>query len=211
VVYEYKPIDNNDKKFKPAFMKAFLGAAILLTVVSVGFSQGLINFNNTSATLGRSALVTNVGTGFGLTGTNFVAQLFLAGCDCDAQSIVIENPSPFRVATTTQPGTWSGGTRTFVASINPGDTVNLVVRVWDSSLYESFGAAFAAGGVIGQSQPFSYLVPINPPTAASLIMNNFQGFIVGGLAPVICPEPSTIFLSILGFGSLLCAKRRKRK
>ncbi len=190
-------------------MKKFLLVAALSLVTTLGFSQGQINFVNTSAAFspGPARLVTTSGVpgfsdGAGLTGTNYVAQLFLAS---DFSSVLVEAPSVFRIPTTTQPGTWNGGVRNFlnVPANQPGQTLSLVVRVWDITLGSTYDAARANGSVFGQSAAFSYLIPAAGTPPAGLAMQNFQAF------TVTVPEPTTIALGILGAGSLLFLRRKK--
>jgi hypothetical protein len=191
-------------------MKKVLLIAAFSLVTTLGFSQGQINFLNTSGALGgpaRQVTTLNVPgatNGTPLTGVNYVAQLFLAS---DFSAVVSEAPAPFRVSTTSQPGTWNGGVRNFIVGqshLEVGDTVNLVVRVWDTTLFASYDLAVTGGGVVGQSAAFSYLIPPAGTPPAGLAMANFQAFTV---SPV--PEPSTIALGILGAGSLLFLRRKK--
>jgi hypothetical protein len=181
--------------------------SLILGVSAIGaYAQGNINFDNRVATLGFSALVTNVMTGAGLVGTNYVAQLYYAAdaANLSAVAAVTEATTPFRIPTTTQPGTWNGGIRTLTTA--NGQTVNLIVRVWDGALYANYAAAKAPGasGVTGQSAAFSYVIPATNTDPTQQTMVNFRGFTV---VPV--PEPSTIALGILGAGSLLFLRRKK--
>ena len=185
-------------------MKKLLLIAALSLVTTLGFAQGQINFVNTSAAFGGPArLVTFSDSGLGVTGTNYLAQLYLAS---DLTPVLIEGPSQFRIPTTTQPGTWNGGIRNFLlgrTDLEVGDTVNLVVRVWDGG---SSGALTydTATTYRGTSAVFSYTIPAVGTPPAGLAMNNFQAF---AISPV--PEPSTIALGLLGAGSLLFLRRRK--
>lgn len=184
-----------------------LGIAAVLFFMSctISFSQGQIHFSNSSAVLGRNAIVINNITGSPLVGTNYVAQLIFASDaqNLNATSALVEGVSPFRVPNTTVPGTWAGGIRNFVASVNQGDTVNLMVRVWDNN-FGSYADSIVMGRG-GYSAAFSYIVPTNPPSGSSLVMNNFQGFGVN------LPEPSTITLGFLGLVALGIMKLRRLK
>lgn len=189
--------------------KSLLTIVLGLGIAANAFSQGQINFNNTTATLGRSAPVTFLDVpgradGSGVIGQNYVAQLFYASSDplsLGTTAAVSEAPALFRIETTANPGTWAGGARTLSQA---SGVVNLVVRCWDISAYPSYAAAYAAGGVVGQSASFSYDIPTGNPAPSQLVMNNFQGF---SISPI--PEPSTIALGVLGAGSLLFLRRKK--
>jgi hypothetical protein len=183
-------------------MKKLLLIAAFSLVTTLGFSQGQINFVNTSAALGGPArLVTFSDTGVGVTGTNYLAQLYLAS---DLSAVLVEGPSPFRISTTTQPGTWNGTIRNFISLYQPGQTLNLVVRVWDGGVGGLTTYANQTTGYQGTSAVFSYTIPAVGSPPAALAMSNFQAFQIN---PV--PEPSTIALGILGAGSLLFLRRKK--
>lgn len=105
---------------------------------------------------------------------NFVAQLFRVTGSGDEP---IGAPANFRAATTTQPGTWSGGPRTIVG-VNPGETVNLVVKVWDSRV-SSVWQAVDFGTLYGRSAVFSYTQPVAPQLPSDLYITGFGGFSIG--------------------------------
>jgi len=189
--------------------KILLIAALSLVTATVGYSQGQVNFNNASSAFtlpsqGPARPVTTLGVagftdGSGLTGTNYLAQLFLA---TDKSGVLVEAPSIFRVATTTQPGTWSGGIRNLLPLYLPGDTVSVVVRVWDGGA--AGATTYANSAVRGESAAFNYTIPAVGSTPAQLAMFNFASFSV---SPI--PEPTTIALGLLGAGSLLFLRRKK--
>ena len=101
-----------------------------------------------------------------LVGTGWVAQLYDGATACDLQPVT-NVPAPFRVAATTQPGTWEGGIRT-LAGFNPGDSAWLQVLVWNHGTYRDWDSAVAAGDICWASCPFIYTVPSSasaPPEA----------------------------------------------
>lgn len=105
-------------------------------------------------------------------GASYVAQLFRV---VDGTEIPIGAPANFRAATTTQPGTWSGASRTIVG-VNPGETVMLKVKVWDKSV-ATYELALAAFGLLkGQSAVFAYSQPVVVTVPSDTYMWNFQGF-----------------------------------
>lgn len=137
-------------------------------------------------------------------GQNYVAQLYYgaAGTAEGSLTAVAANPALFRVATTSSPGTWSGGTRTLVG-ITAGQTAVLQVRVWDSVAFPAgYAAAVAGNGVRGASALFDYTVPAAGSPPAAFFIEGFRGF-------TLVPEPSTIALGVLGLAGLLFIRRRK--
>lgn len=135
-------------------------------------------------------------------GASYVAQLFIkAG---DGSLTAVGATANFRAATTSSPGTWSGGTRTTTVAL--GTDLNLVVRAWDVSAgsYDAAKAAFGKG--YGESAVFAFKDALSsPPGAADNFMVNFQGF---SLTQNIIPEPSTIALGALGVAGLLFFRRK---
>jgi hypothetical protein len=113
--------------------------------------------------------------GSGLTGTNYVAQLYY-GLTSSSLTPLTNPPAPFRVHTTAFPGTWNGGTRR-LPGISPGTPVFLQVKVWDSRFAATFEEAFAQGRFALPFQPFSYTPPVNPLMPDELYMMNFNSSI----------------------------------
>jgi len=126
-----------------------------------------------------------------------VAQLFYGASTASLNSLVAVSTAPasLRNSTSASAGTWFNfGSRT-LTGFNPGDTVNLQVRVWDISKGTDFCAAIAdpnygtpLGNFYGYSAIFSYTVPTNPtPVPSEFNMNNFQGFSVNfWIDPFFC-------------------------
>jgi hypothetical protein len=166
-----------------------------------------ISFNNNN--LGSPRLVTFVSTFGALAGSgvrngvadgaSYVAQLFRV---VGGTEIATGATANFRAATTTSPGTWSGGTRTAVG-VPQGTPMILKVKAWDAA-FPTFEAACVAGKGAGQSAPFFFQDAMsNPPGAADNFMVNFQGF------NLYCmPEPQTVVLGLLGCAAVLWLPRR---
>ena len=211
-------------------MKKLLSLCVLgLSLVSV-FGQGQVNFLNGGATFATTAnryiYIYGVGQGAMLPGfpipgsadpnrmmAPWVAGLwYLPGANRGNEigtATQAGQTFPFRQETTAlqNRGTWLvplGQSSLFTLhGVNYGSGATLQVRVWDGSKYSSFEAA-VAGGEAGRSDSFNYTAPVqgelNPN---AYLMDNFRAF------AILAPEPSTIFLGILGAGSLLLLRRGK--
>lgn len=194
-------------------MKKLLAIAVLgLTAVS-GWAQGVVQFQNAGLTFPTTAdrlVYSDRVGGTGLLGTNYAAALFYApgaGANLDGATSGTQAGAVafFRVLTSASKGIWlnpaaAGNTR-ILDGIAGGATATLQVRVWDTTKYASFGAAFAAGEY-GRSASFDWKAPNagDPPNAN--YMDGLRAF-------ALVPEPSTIALGILGAASLLALRRRK--
>lgn len=157
----------------------------------------LVTFDNTFAAGIRGTGVRN-----GVDGTaNYVAQLFMVGAG--GAETAVGAVANFRAATTTQPGTWSGASRT-LAGVTPGTAVNLVVKVWDNSVasYEAAAATTLTG--YGKSAVFSYTQPDPVLLPSDTYMTGFQGFSITQNVP----EPGTIALAALGVAGLVFLRRK---
>jgi len=186
-------------------MKKILALASLLVVSQAAFADGSVNFNNKDVS--PAPLVTDA-SGANLVGQNYVAQLYFGagGAAEGSLTAVATAASKFRVATTTLPGTWSGGTRT-ITGFSAGDTVTLQVRVWDTTFGADFATASAAvGAQSGASGLFTYKIPAATDPPAALLMTGLQAFQLKVTPPNV-PEPSTLALGALGLGALLLRRR----
>jgi hypothetical protein len=181
---------------------AYLVAASALAVSA--FGQGQINLNN------RGLALVNNAAGAPLTGTSFVAQVWYGASASTINKSFA--PSPFRISTTTSPGSWNPAAAGGPGSIGtldgfaPGSTVTLQVAVWDSAI-AGVGAAQALAKApgTGLSETFTYAIPTDP-LAIPGGMENLKSFNLVGSA--VIPEPTTIALGALGAAALLWRRRK---
>jgi len=172
---------------------------LLLAGAVTSYAQDAqVNFANNVFTPARLVY----GPGFTpLTGTNFSAVLLYGTSPSSLAAHTV--PARFRVTTTSQPGTWNGGTRTLNGIPNtPNTVVTMQVAIYDNVQWASYAAALAGGGILGMSAIFTYTVPTPPLGPTSLDMVNFQAF-----GPI--PEPSAITLAAVGALVLWTVKRRR--
>lgn len=185
-------------------MRKLIALFAVTVVAASAFAQGTVNFNNRLTFASTDDRLVYLGTvnPVPLVGTDWVAQLYYGsqGTAADSLNPVAANPAAFRVATTTSPGTWSGGTRT-LDGIAIGGTATLQVRVWNLASFPTYDAALAAGEY-GVSNPFDYTVPAAGSLPSAFYMEGLRTFNV-------VPEPSTIALGVLGLAGLLFLRRRK--
>jgi len=203
----------------------------LLILTTVGamasaFGQGTVNFSNLSTALTsppdrlvrydataaslNSAFVAGAPV-FSNSVPGLRAQLYVGDSTTAEGSLIPTTAAPatFRGSTSASVGAWFNAVRTISQVTTP--TVNLEVRVWDSSLASSYEAAVALGaaytGLLGHSAMFSYTYPTSAtPAPSESNMNAFQGFTIGVVA---VPEPATFALAGLGALSVLLFRRRK--
>jgi hypothetical protein len=153
-------------------MKTLLALLAMTGVTAPVLAQGTVDFRNNVWESTISRRVTGI-NGAPLVGTDYVAQLYYGTTPCDLHPVTNE-PARFRVATTTQPGTWEGGMRT-LSGFGPGDTVWLQVLVWNRGAFPSWDAVLLAGGICWASCPFTYTVPSSAsPPAEAFWMSNFS-------------------------------------
>jgi hypothetical protein len=193
-------------------MKKLLIVGLLVMASASAFAQGTVNFNNNGLLAGNPD---SIKVFYGPQSDNkpltvafgtYVAQLYFGAAGTPESGLIpvtSNPPSAFRVATTTNPGTWSGGTRTLTGFADNA-AVALQVRVWNTADGSDYGAAFLKnnGLFTGKSSIFSYTVPAAGSPPAAYLMTGFQGF------SVAVPEPSVIVLGILGAGAFLLRRRK---
>src|SRR5206468_11465131 len=111
-------------------MKVLMALLVLAAAGSTGFAQGTVTFQNsllfaTTDPTGGNRLVYDVGspldpvTGVGLTGTQYVAELYL-GADAGSLTPLTASISRFRSTTTVNRGKWAS-----TGSYGPNDPVVL--------------------------------------------------------------------------------------
>jgi len=180
-------------------MKKLIPLLVLVGAMASYAQDATVNFNNNVFTPSR--FVTYSGSGAPVTGTNLSAVLLYGTSAASLTAHTI--PARFRVTTTSQPGTWNGGTRTLNGIPNtPQTVVQMQVAVYDNTRFASYAAALAGGGILGTSTIFTYTVPTPPLGPSDTDMANFQAF-------QIIPEPSVIGLGLIGAAALFMLRRRK--
>jgi hypothetical protein len=200
-------------------MKKLLVSLVLLSVAVDAFAQGLINFQNRTA-IGKGKPIYGVNPAdpyrsllgddadysgrTKLRGIDYIAGLFVE----KGEAWVLIGTSAFR-SSDADAGLLIGSGVVRPDGIQPGDVVNLVIRVWDSRVpswddiqdhkYDSYARGNSAeitGYVVNHPNPSS------PILTKSLIDAGLQSF-----ALYIVPEPSVIALGALGLGALLLRRR----
>jgi hypothetical protein len=120
-----------------------------------------------------------------LVGTNFLARLVYGP---DASNLQPTGQAArFRTVAPSDPlaGTWSGGTRT-LTGFSPGQTVTLVVQVWD--VYS--GPTYETASMRMQSAPFLYTIPLPGSAVTAYYIDNFRG-----IRPLSCPIPGPLAIA----------------
>jgi hypothetical protein len=185
-------------------MKRLSAAVSFLAMASACLAQGTVSFNiNAPFTTPADRLVYDIDKTTPLVGLNYSAGLFFLN-PTTSQFEMVGDAASFRAPTTSVPGTWNGGTRN-LPDQGGSLTYTLEVRVWDNALFgttpASYGTAFAAGGITGRSDPFSYTVPPAGSPPAAFFMENLRSF-------ALVPEPSTIAFGLLGLVALALRGRK---
>lgn len=171
-------------------------AAVLVAAAS--YAQGTINFNNRVPPAVDARVFYAAAGGPQPADGTFVAQLYTAapGGTLAANGAAL----PFRNTPEAGKGYWVGESRTFG---NAGDTAQMKVVAWASSLGATFEEAQAKGlGGWGESTTFTITTGggLNPPA----IMNGLTTFNIS----TIVPEPSIAALGLLGAGLLLIRRKK---
>lgn len=182
-------------------MKNLLLFALMLSGVASGFAQGQVLFSNTPTDFATPADRLVYLYGEPLVGTQWGAQLYV-GTTMNNLASVDGAPLPFRIPTTTAPGTWVGGSR--VLPVPAETTVFLQVKVWNINYGATFEAALAAGGALAQSDVFTYTPPPNGSINTAFYMENFRAFSFS------VPEPQMFTFIVLFSAGAWILRFRKR-
>jgi hypothetical protein len=181
-------------------MKKLIPFLVLLAGATVAMAQGTVNFANSVAFATTADRLVRNPDGTPATGSlttdpaTLVAQLWY-GASAGSLQAHTAAPARFRPGST---GLWLGGVRT-LTGFAPGTTLTLEVRAWDTRT----GATWDVAGVRGQSQSFTYTIPLDPLSPpAAYFMEGMRGF-------TLVPEPSVIGLGLIGVGALFMLRRRK--
>ena len=169
-------------------MKRTVALLALIAAAAPALAQGLVNFrNNVAFATPADRLVRcscDCSPGYNpcmnplLVGTDYVAQLYFGTAGTADNSLTAVGAlGRFRVATTSQPGTWGSGSTITLPGIAAGQTARLQVRVWDGSMFPTFEATRTGGGMRGWSAPFDYTVPPDGSPSTAYYMENFRGFV----------------------------------
>lgn len=203
-------------------MKKLIALVTVATMAWSTFGQGTVDFNNKASVLGSANdYMVRYQTGDARNGTPvvndggaaYVAQLWYGAVGSDVNSFqAVATTAPFRAVGSSLAGTWNGSARQIPAPYGIGGTtsVDLQVRVWDSSLAADWAAVqsmLTAGtytGLLGSSQPFTFnFFASSPPAVTDDDMVNFRGFTIAAV-----PEPSTFALLGLGALGMLIFRRK---
>lgn len=188
-------------------MKRLIPFLVLLAGTAGAFAQGVVNFNNN--VLPPTTHIRDVDGSLAL-GSDFtapatlVAQLYWSTDGGASFTAVTTAAARFRPAGVNPAGTWVGGNRTLPAGVGGvGNTIQLMVRAWDSAGGTLTYDQAVAQGLRRGSQSFAYTqLSSVPPAAADTWMTGFTGF-------TLVPEPSVIGLAMVGAGALFMLRRRK--
>lgn len=176
--------------------KLILTTAVMLTSLSL-FAQGTVTFSN----FGGNPVLNNDAGRAVSSADGVVAQLWWAAVGSTDFQALSGSTTSVGVPT---PGTIFS-TAVLATGVAGGSQAQLRVRAWQSS-FGSYDAAFAGGGLVGESAAWTQNTggggsPAGPPISTAAFLPSF------GVAVV--PEPSAIALGLLGAGALLLLRRRK--
>jgi hypothetical protein len=184
--------------------KLLITAAAVLATLNM-FAQGTVNLANNSAT---AVYVDSVG-GTTKAGNTYSAGLYYAPDGTTDESLfTLLAPSAAVIGS----GIYNAGARTAPIT-TPGGMGMFQVRVWTTSLGQTYEDAYLAGlaggnGKMGKSN----LVRVDTGDPTTVPPGTPGSLAASGLAPMAVttvPEPSVIGLGILGIGTLLLLRRRK--
>jgi hypothetical protein len=176
-------------------MNALRRCSVVLLLLPV-FARGQqVNFNNSilaeppDRTVYMGDMETPVvGSDTSMPAT-FVAQLYYGDDASNLNPITAIGPARFRPGTI-GPGLWLGGNRT-LTGFSVGDSVTLQVRAWDAAgVGRTYDQTRAAGGMYGESVPFTYLIPPAAGPSTNYYMYNFRSFSLNSCRGVRLTNPT---------------------
>lgn len=186
-------------------MKKLLFTAILVALSVATYAQGTVNFSNYGVVSKRVNYSNNTAD---FTSTASYTALHGTAAEVNQYTVSLNTQSGgtlSQVATTpigynNKAGYFNGGTAT-VPNTKGGDTVSMVLQVWQTSISTYAVAKNTTDAFIGQSDPFNVTLGGGSTPAAAL------GFTAFTLHQV--PEPTTIALGLFGVAGLFLARRRQ--
>jgi hypothetical protein len=194
-------------------MKMYALLLVTFGLALTALSQGTVDFRNggiTFPTVADRLIYFDRPGGTKVVGTNYGAALwYVPGTSGEALwnftgGRQAGDPFPFRVPTTSLPGTWlvplGRSSLLTLEGVPIGATATLQVRAWEFARYPTFLDAFRAGA-FGVSGSFLYTVPEAGSTPDKYYMDNFRAW-------AAIPEPSVLGLGALGLVGLLWWRRR---
>jgi hypothetical protein len=189
-------------------MTKLITAIAVLAAVSVGYSQGTVDFQNRNTAFGVDAKVVDL-NGAGLEGTAWAAQLYFApGVVANDSSLQAVGPIVnFRTGPAAGYIQIASDQRAVaLPGVAPGAQATLQMRAWNTAAGATYEAAQGnlSAGITGKSNLITVSTggagePPGPP-AALVGLLGFQ------VVPV--PEPATIALGLLGAGVLFLRRRK---
>jgi hypothetical protein len=182
-------------------MKKILAGIACLALCVGAYAQGTVNFANTAGATGVAggAPIFDVDGTTKLEGLAYLGQIY-GGVSADSLA-PYGDPLGFR--TGAGAGFFLATTAAVsIATVAPGDTAAVVVKVWEAAGGTSFEMAQGGGFKYGES----LVIPVITGGAGS--PPSLPGNLVGMQSFSLVPEPSTYALLALGAAALFLRRRK---